>query len=202
MSEKRIYVAVERSGVFAVDEMTERLEKKLNRTVTFINSQLPKVELLAVTVPRDSHEEVYGEEPDAMPRLEPKLKPDRWTLIEEMSSPVAAAVAERLFVWADSMESRGVKVQPPTETQCIINAPRGRLFKVKHREVQVSLSAVTKKDEPWDEPTKQLVQDLDEIGVRPGKRNRPTAPLEVLDDEGTRAEFLSLMQRHLETLTG
>ena len=186
----------------AVDEMTERLEKKLNRTVTFINNQLPKVELLAVAVPRDGREEVYGDKPDEMARLEPKLKPDRWTLIEEMSSPVAAAVAERLFAWADSMESRGVKVQPPTETQCVIKAPRGRLFKVKHREVQVSLSAVTKKDEPWGEPTKQLVQDLDEIGVRLRKRHRPTAPLEVLDDERTLAEFLDLMERHLETVTG
>jgi hypothetical protein len=30
----------------------------------------------------------------------------------------------------------------------------------------VALSAVVRKDEPWDESTTQLVQDLDEIGVR------------------------------------
>lgn len=185
----------------AVDEMTETLQKKLTRTVTFINSELRKVELLAVAVPRDGGVELYGEEPEAMPRLEPKLKRDRWTLIEEMSSPIAAAVAEHLFGWADDMKSRGVKVHT-TATQCAIEAPRGPLFRVRSSEVQVSLSAVTKKDEPWDQPTKQLVEELDEIGVRLGKGDRPRAPLEVLDDDRTRAEFLALMKGHLETLTG
>jgi hypothetical protein len=184
----------------AVDEMTEILEKKLTRTVTFINSQLPQVELLAVVVPRDGGVKVYGLEPEVMPRLEPKLKRDQWTLIEEMGSPAAAAAAEHLFNWADSMKSRGVRVHP-TSTQCAIKAPRGPLFRVRSSEVQVSLSAVTKKDEPWDQPTKQLVQDLDEIGVRLGKGNRPRAPLELLAHDPTPAEFLALMERHLETLT-
>lgn len=98
------------------------------------------------------------------------------------------------------MKSRGVGMGC-TPTQCTIGAPHGPLFRLRPREVQVSLSAVIKKDEAWDEPTKKVVQDLDEIGVRLGG-NRPRAPLELLADDRTRAEFLALMERHLETLTG
>jgi hypothetical protein len=98
------------------------------------------------------------------------------------------------------MKSRGVEVRC-TPTQCIIKAPRGRLFRVRAREVQVSLRAVIKNDEPWAEPTKSLVQDLDEIGVRL-EGNRPRAPLELLVDDRTRANFLASMEQHLETLTG
>jgi hypothetical protein len=51
---------------------------------------------LAVALPREGPVEVYGEHPEAIPPLEPKLKPDRWTPIDEISSPAAAAVAEDL----------------------------------------------------------------------------------------------------------
>ena len=184
----------------AVDEMTERLKKRLNRTVTFLNSQLPKVEFLAVALPRDGPEEVYGDDPEEMPRLEPELNPDRWTLIEEMRvrspPPSRSAYSPGRTAW--NLRGEGLTLYRTR----VIKAPRGRLFKVKHREVQVSLRAITKKDEPWDEPTRQLVQDLDEIGVRLGKRNRPRAALEILDDERTLAEFLDLMERHLEAVTG
>ena len=183
----------------AVDEMTEALEKRLIRSVTFINSELGKLKLLAIAVPPDGPVELYGEDPDAMPRLEPKLKRDRWTLIGEMSSPIAAAVANELFRWAD--ETREVEVNT-TATQCTVKAPRGPLFRVRLNEVQVALSAVTEKDEPWDQPTKQLVEKLDQIGVRLGKGDRPIAPLEVLDDDRARAKFLVLMEGHLEALTG
>jgi hypothetical protein len=49
-----------------------------------------------VALPREGPVEVYGEHPEAIPPLEPKLKPDRWTPIDEISSPAAAAVAEDL----------------------------------------------------------------------------------------------------------
>lgn len=184
----------------AVDAMTEGLKKRLHRTVAFLNSQLPKVQFLALAVPQDGPVEVYGDDWKAIPPLPPKLKPDRWTLIDETTSPAAAAVAEELFDWADRMKARGVELEY-TPTQCIVKAPRGRLFRVRPREVQVALSAVIKEGEPWDEPTEQLVQELDEIGVRL-KGNRPRAPLELLADEPMRARFLVLMERHLGTLTG
>ncbi len=159
----------------AVDEMTEKLKKRLNRTVTFLNSQLPKVQFLAVAVPRGGPVEVYGDDPEAIPPLEPKLKADRWTLIEEISSPDAALVAEGLFDWADSMRSRGVRVRPHRNTRHHQGAS-GSAVQGQAREVQVSLSAIVGRGEPWDERTEQLVQDLDEIGVRLEGQPADSAP--------------------------
>ena len=51
--------------------------------------------------------------------------------------------------------------------------PAGPLFRIKPPgKVQVSLSAVVGTGEPPDEPTKQLVQELDEIGVQ-AREGRP-----------------------------
>ena len=66
----------------------------------------------------------------------------------------------------------------------------------------MALSAVVPKGEPWNEQTRQLVQDLDRIGLSLGKNDRPRAPLELLADDDRRPEFCVLMERHLETLTG
>ena len=57
--------------------------------------------------------------------------------------------------------------------------------------------------EPWDdERIEQLVQELADIGVHL-ERNalRPKAPLEPLADDARRQEFLTLMERVLDTLT-
>ena len=181
----------------AVDEMTARLEKRLNRTVTLLNSQLPEVQFLAVAVPRGGDVSRYGDKPEEIEGLEPRPKRDRWTLIDEIDSPVAARVAEDLFSWADSMKSRGVTVQPPTQTQATIKVDAGPLFRVKlSGKIRVALSAVVTKGEPWNESTTQLVQELEEIGFRlegSGSRwrRRPEAPLEDLADDGKREKFLS-----------
>ena len=159
----------------AVDVMTSELEKKLIRTVTFLNSALPNVQLLAVALPHDGPPEVYGEDWGVIPPLPPKLKPDRWTLIEETTSPAAETAAKHLFAWADRMKSRGVEVDC-TSKRCTIGAPQGPLFRLRPWEVQVSLSAVIRKGEPWDEPTTKLVQDLHKIGVT-DEGNRPRARL-------------------------
>lgn len=184
----------------AVDEMTDGLKKHLHRTVSFFNRQAPEVQVLVVALPHDGPAEVYGDDPATVPPLPPRLRPDRWTLIDETSSPAAAAAAEALFDWADTMEGRGVEVRC-TPTQCAVQAPRGPLFRVRPEEVQVALSAVIRKNEPWNEATKTLVQGLDKIGVRL-EDNRPRAPLEVLADDRARADFLALMAQHLATLTG
>jgi len=185
----------------AVDVMTERLKKRLERTVTFLHHQLSdRVTLLVLEVSRDGRVVVYGEDLEKVRPLKPKLKPDRWTLMDEMLSPRAVAVAEQLFSWADERKPRGVEVSCKA-TQCAVQAPQGPLFRLRSEEVQVSLSAVTKKGEPWDEPTKKLVGDLKEIGVMM-PRDRPRAPLELLADDHTRERFLALMERHLDTLTG
>ena len=105
------------------------------------------------------------------------------------------------------MKSRGVTVNP-TKTHGTIKVDAGPLFRVKlSGEVRVSLSGVVTKDEPWNESTTQLVQELEEIGFRlEGKgsrwRRRPEAPLALLADDRTQAKFRALMERHLGTLAG
>lgn len=180
----------------AVDEMTAKLKKRLNRTVTFLNSQLPQVQVVAV--PRNGSVNIYGNDPDAIPRPEPKFKPDRWTLLEEISSPIAGAVAGDLFSWADEMKSRGIEVQC-TSTQCVVKTPGGPLFRIRPQEVQVALSAAIARRGPSDERITALVQQLDEIGVRL-KNKRPRAPLELLADDRVGARFLALMEQHFEVL--
>jgi hypothetical protein len=190
--------------IIAVDEMTESLKKKLNRAVVFLNCHTqPDVGVLAVALPRGAPPgEVYGEDCEGVGPLKPKLKPDRWTLMDEISSPDATLVAEDLLDWADSREPRGVRVDYPKERiEGIVRAPRGNLFRLRPREVRVSLSSVIGPGEAWDGRTEQLVQDLDDIGVVLVSK-RPRAPLELLADEGRRKEFLALMERHLGTLTG
>ena len=51
--------------------MTEQLKKRLNRTVTFLNSRLPEVQFLAVALPRGGPPEVYGDDPEAIRPLGP-----------------------------------------------------------------------------------------------------------------------------------
>ena len=189
--------------IIAVDEMTEKLRKKLTRTVVFLNCHTQReVRVLAVALPHGAPPgEVYGEDCEGISALKPKFTPDRWTLMDEMSSPDATVAAEGLLEWADSMKPREVRVRYPKAGEAAIRAPRGGLFKLNPREVQVSLSGVTTSGEPWDERTNQLVQDLDNIGLRL-ERKRPRAPLELLAEESRRKQFLALMERHLGTLTG
>lgn len=105
----------------AVDEMTEKLTKRLNRTVVFVNNQLPKVQFLAVALPHDAPVEVYGEDPEAIPPLKPKLKPDRWTLIDEISSPDATIVAKDLSTGQTAWSLAGLRWAVPRH-----NAPSRR----------------------------------------------------------------------------
>lgn len=58
----------------AVDEMTEPLKKRLDRTVTFLNSRLPtEVEFLAVALPPGGDpKSPYGDDPEAIVRLPAK----------------------------------------------------------------------------------------------------------------------------------
>jgi hypothetical protein len=194
----------------AVDEMTETLKKRLDRTVTFLNSRLrPEVEFLAVALPRGGDPEPYGDHPEGIVRLPPKT--DRSKLIAQINSPEAELVAEELFDWADRMDSRGVKVRCPTKKQCFIEVPdagpdgtTAGLFRVRPGEVRVSLSALRRH---WDEERiSGFVQDLARIDARfqvdtKSKGMRPEAPLESLTQESKREEFLSLMKRVLNTVT-
>jgi hypothetical protein len=203
----------------AVDEMTEALKKRLDRTVTLLNSQLPEVQFLAVALPRGGPAEVYGHDPEAIGPLRPKLRPDRSTLIdaisdeisEEISDPDTVHAAEGLLDWA---EDNGPNVtvdysrrrQDGIETAAIETPGGDRLFRIKEqREVRVSLTALRRH---WDEERiNRFVQDLVKIHPRfqidtKKKGERPEAPLESLAHESKREEFLGLMEQVLKTLTG
>lgn len=190
----------------AVDEMTEGLKKRLDRTVTLLNTQLPEqVGFLAVALPRGGRREVYGSHPESIPPLEPKLKPDRWTLIDEISSrPDAALAAEGLLDWA---EDKQLTVDVPRTETAAIKTPRGdRLFSIKEqRVVRVSLTALRRH---WDEDRiDQFVQRLGQVDERfhinmKMKGERPEAPLECLASESKRADFLALMEEVVEALSG
>lgn len=73
--------------IIAVDEMTEELRKKLERTVVFLNCHTKdEVQVLAVAVPPGATAgEVIGEDCEGIPRLEPKLKPDRSTVMTSLA---------------------------------------------------------------------------------------------------------------------
>ena len=143
--------------------------------------------------------EVIGEDCEGIPRLAPNLERGQLKLMNEITSEGGLEAAEGLLEWAD--ETRGVSVKYSPKGVAAVRAPRGGLFKLKPQEVQVSLSGVIASGEPWDERTTQLVRGLDDIGVSL-EGTRPRAPLELLAEEGTRKEFLALMERHLGTLAG
>ena len=195
----------------AVNEMTEPLKKRLDRTVTFLNTRLsPEVEFLAVALPRGGDpESPYGGDEEAIVRLPPKT--DRSKLIAKIHSEEAQLVAEELFDWGDRMEPRGVRVSfNPTNTIGIIEVPDAgpdaRLFRVRlPGEVRVSFRALRRH---WnDERVSGLVQELANIDAQfqidtNNKGKRPEAPLESLADESKREVFLNSMERVLNTLTG
>lgn len=198
--------------IIAGDEITE----KLKRTVVFLNSHTrPEVSFLALELRNVSDEgiqspvpDVYGENSAEIGPLRPTWPPDRVSLVEGIHSANAVRVAENLLDWAESKQPRvsvsyGLKA---SATDGVIKTPAGALFSIKgHRHVRVSLSALAAH---WDENRiKRLIEDLAKIDTRfnidtRSKRNRPTAPLESLTDEGKREKFLALMEQNLKTLTG
>ena len=191
----------------AVEKMTKQLEKRFNRTVTLINSRLrDEVQFLAVAVPRGGRRgKPYGKNPKAIARLKPKLKPDRWTLIEDISSEEAACAAKGLLDWAEGKDLTvryTRRKQDGIETGTILTPGGHRLFRIKeHRVVRVSFDAL--RHQHWDEERiSRLVQDLARIDERfqvdtKSKGARPEAPLESLAKESNREDFLTLMKQVL-----
>jgi hypothetical protein len=198
----------------AVDEMTQPLKKRLDRTVTFLNSRLSEVEFLAVALPPGGDpESPYGGDPERIFRLPPHT--ERSKVMAQIDSEDAELVAEELFDWADQRKSRGVEVRCPTKKQCFIEVPdadggthakREGLFKVRPTEVRVSLGPLRRRH--WDEERiSRFVQALTKIDPKfnidtKSKGQRPEAPLESLREESKRKDFLDLMEEALDTLTG
>lgn len=69
----------------------------------------------------------------------------------------------------------------------------------------VQLSTLAEHGDPWtEERIEQLVRELADIGVHldPNERRWPRTPLEPLADHARRHQFLAVMERALDTLTG
>lgn len=194
--------------IIAVDEITDRLK----RTVVFINSHTPpEVRFLALELRRAGEKGVQlpvpvvsGDNSAEIEPLQPTWKPDKWAVMDGIRGADAAGVAEGLLDWAERREPRlGVRY---TEKDGVVEArvgmPAGTLFRIKgHRDLRVSLKALGAHGEPGEEGrTRKVLADIDPRFE--GGGNWPIAPLECLADESKREEFLALMERVLETLSG
>jgi len=178
----------------AVDEMTKQREKRLNRTVTLLNKQL-NVHFLAIAVPDNRQAEVYGDKPDAIPALPPKLR--RWKLIEKFDSEDAQIVAEDLLDWAGGGKPDQVEVKI-TAQRATVKTDAGRLFRMKP---PGTLKVPLSETHFGDEATRQLSRDLREMGFELEGEDLE-GPLELLAYDPTRVRFLELVGAHLETLNG
>lgn len=198
----------------AVDEMTDRLEKRLNRTVTLLNGRLP---ILAIEVTGSGEVVRYGEKPEDIEALKPRSKQSRalGAVIDEIDDSVATGVAEKLFQWVQerNQKSLGVRVRVTDASAGIVEVsdppqPRAgrKLFVVRPSGVvRVSLGAVVEKDREWNDSTKTLVQRLEDLGFHLAGggnqwRRRPEAALELLAEGGKCDEFLDLMAGHLDAV--
>ena len=127
---------------------------------------------------------------------------DRETLLAIIreQSELAADAAEAILDWADREPRLEVRYTP---TSVRLWSASGRLLAIDRRgHLRVFLQTLSDHGKPWDkERIEQLVQELADIGVQlEQKRIRPKAPLEPLADDTRRQEFLTVMERVLDSL--
>jgi hypothetical protein len=122
-------------------------------------------------------------------------------------SELAAEAAEGIVDWADSEPRVDVRY---TRTGGLIEIS-GREFltlasrRAVPRIFHAQLRTLAEHGDPWNEERiEQLVQELADIGVHlePNERRWPRTPLEPLADHARRHQFLAVMERALDTLTG
>ena len=128
---------------------------------------------------------------------------DRETLLAIIreQSELAADAAEAILDWADREPRLEVRYTP---TSVRLWSAGGRLLAIDRRGyLRVFLQTLSDHGKPWDkERIEQLVQELADIGVQlEQKRIRPKTPLEPLADDTRRQEFLTSMERVLDSLT-
>jgi hypothetical protein len=196
--------------------VSDSIGAELCRIIEFLNSQMSRTEVLAIEVKQYTDAEgahqiivprVVGDTPEAraVKRATPRPAPlDRETLVAGIreQSELAADAAEAVLDWADREPRLDVRYTPTSGG--IWTAGKTFLRVVLSGEIQVELKMLRDHGQPWDdERIEQLVQDLADIGAQLGPgRSWPKAPLEPLADESRRQQFLALMGRVLETLTG
>jgi hypothetical protein len=201
--------------VFVADE----IPRELRRVVEFLNGQMNPAEVIAIEVkqyvgvdgtktlvPRVIGQTAEVEARKGRRNTSRGKRLDRETLVASIreQSELAADAAEGLLDWAGREPRLDIRYTP---VRGRIETAGRELLKFAAtewpREIEVRLQTLADHGEPWDEERiGQLVQDLADIGVElEAKRTWPHAPLEPLADDTRRQQFLTLMERVLDTLT-
>ena len=200
--------------IIATDEITDELK----RIVSYLNSHTTThVEFLALEMRRAVDEAVevllpaiYGEESAREKKRSGSRgqRLGRETLLASIreESPLAGDAAEGILDWADREPRLNVRY---TDTRCRIETGAGPLLRLATtgwpEKIQVHLRTLANHGESRDERrVERLVQELADIGVNLDSgepRSRNLAPLEPLADGSRREQFLTLMERVLDTLT-
>ena len=196
--------------------VSDSIGAELRRIIEYLNRQMIATEVLAIEVKQYTDAEgehqtivprVVGDTAEARDRKRPRSRGqrlDRESLLAIIrdQSELAADAAQGILDWADREPRLDVRYTPTIGVR--LWAAGGRLLQIDRRGyIRAFIQTLSDHGAPWDEEhIEQLVQDLADIGVElEPKRIRPKAPLEPLADDTKRQQFLTLMERVLDTLT-
>jgi hypothetical protein len=206
-----------RAGKVRMVFVSDEIPRELRRVVEFLNGQMNPAEVIAIEVKQYLGADgtktlvprVIGQTAEVEVRKgrrtgtrdEPLDRETLLAIIHEESARAAQA-AEGILDWADR-EPRLVARYTPTSVR-LQTAGKPLLLINRAGHLRVWLSTLSKHGDPsGDERVERLVQDLAEIGVQldEPKRARPKTSLESLADDTRLQQFLTLMERVLDTLT-
>lgn len=205
-----------RAGMVRMVFVSDEIPRELGRVVEFLNGQMNPAEVIAIEVKQYVGEDgtktlvprVIGQTAEVGARKGRRTTPrgerlDRETLLANIreQSELAADAAEAVLDWAEREPRVDVRCTPTTAAFWRAGRPILRL--TRRAEIRVQLRTLSDHGAPWDDQhIERLVQDLADIGVQLGpQRIKPKALLEPLADEARRQQFLSVMERVLDTLT-
>jgi hypothetical protein len=208
-----------RAGRVRMVFVSDEIPRELRRVVEFLNGQMNPAEVIAIEVkqyvgadgtktlvPRVIGQTAEVEARKGRRRTSRGERLDRDTLIASIREhdPVSADAADGLLEWAHREPRLDVRYTP---TRCHIETAGRPFLKLAAtrwpRQIELRLHMLADHGEPWDdERIEQLVQELADIGVQlDAKRTWPRTRLEPLADDTRRNQFLTLMERVLETLS-
>jgi hypothetical protein len=197
--------------IIAVDDITDELKHIVSylnfhttTDVNFLAFEMRRAvgEGVEVLLPETYGEESAREKERSGPR---RQRLDRETLLASIreQSELAADAAERILDWADGEPRLDIRY---THARCSIETGGWLLLRLAATgwpgKIRVGLRTLADHGEPWeDERVEQLVQELADIGVQLEPTRLRLASLEPLADDTKRQQFLTLMERVLDTLT-
>jgi hypothetical protein len=206
-----------RAGNVRMVFISDEIPRELRRVVEFLNGQMNPAEVIAIEVKQYVGADgtktlvprVIGQTAEVEARKGRRTRGrrlDRETLLASIRerSALAADAAEGILDWANGEPRLDIRY---TDTRCHIETGARPFLKLAATrwpgKIEVRLHTLADHGAPWDdERIEQLVQNLADIGVQlEPKRTWPQTPLEPLADDTRRQQFLTLMERVLDTLT-